>query len=86
MFDLVALEEGTRFPWLDASANPRIAKLLDTDCFRSALESAQDLAAAEPETKMEFDGKNVVYKTGQHSRTRYRPQVAIHSAIQFVTG
>ena len=53
--DLAALKEGTQFVFLNASANPGIAKLLDTDWFRSTLGSAQGLPAAEPEDKMAFD-------------------------------
>ncbi|KAL4068807.1 hypothetical protein V8B97DRAFT_817661 [Scleroderma yunnanense] len=44
--------EDTAFVLLDASTNPDIARHLDTDWFRSILESAQPgLPAAEPEIK-----------------------------------
>ncbi|KAL4076344.1 hypothetical protein J3A83DRAFT_4411043 [Scleroderma citrinum] len=51
VFDASTLDEDTVFALLDASTNPDIARLLDTDWFRSTLESVRELPAVEPEIK-----------------------------------
>ena len=53
---MAALKKNTRFTLLDASTDPGIRRLLDTDWFRSALKAAQGVPTTQPEVKMEFDG------------------------------
>ncbi|KAI6146088.1 hypothetical protein BKA82DRAFT_4330346 [Pisolithus tinctorius] len=51
VFDTSSIDEDTVFTLLDASTNPDIAKLLDDDWFRSALDSVYSMPATEPEVK-----------------------------------
>ncbi|KAG6331216.1 hypothetical protein ID866_7871 [Astraeus odoratus] len=49
VFDASTLDEDTVLALLDASANPDIARLFDTDWFKNILHSTQTLPGAEPE-------------------------------------
>lgn len=51
VFDSSSLDEDTLLALLDASANPDIARFLDSDWFRSVLEAIQAPSGAEREVK-----------------------------------
>lgn len=51
VFDTSSVDEDMVFTLLDASTNPDIAKLLDDDWFRSALDSVYSMPATEPDVK-----------------------------------
>ena len=85
MFDPAALDEDTVFALLDASTNPDIARLFDTESFRGILESAYGLPTAEPEIK-----KGILRLQCRLQNWRIfedalaNPDGDFHSAVRFV--